>query len=124
MNADHDATKLQQRVNPFDNLNDFDVKPKGSQPVVPKEAIDQIAEANNFPSRSTRVSNPIPPSKSSTQKPLRKKRSMSTIPTTQINIRVPNPQSERFYSHLNAQNMDLGEFLIHLLDVYESKEPK
>jgi hypothetical protein len=101
------------RANPFadvEALPAFTPKPKPKAPrTVPKEKIDQIAEANGFPSRQAgRAPAPRPP-----------RRRFRTGRNQQINIKATFETITRLYALADAQRVPLGELLERALDALE-----
>jgi hypothetical protein len=101
------------RVDPFANLKDvpvFESKRKAEKPVE-KEAVDRIADENNFLSRQA----PRAP-----KEPRRKPRVYRTGRNQQFNAKATPETIERFYKLANERNVPLGELLRLALDALES----
>ena len=100
------------RLNPFADLKTppvFTTKPKTEKPVA-KEAIEQIAEENNFPSRQA----PKAP-----KTPRRKPRIYRTGRNQHLGIKATAETIDRFYKAADAKNVPLGELLKQALDALE-----
>jgi hypothetical protein len=101
------------RVNPFAEFADqppvFTPKAKAEKPV-PKEAIEKIAENNNFPSRQ--AARPAPQSK-------RKQRRYRTGRDQHLGIKTTAETRERFYKAADDRNVPLGELLRLALDALD-----
>jgi hypothetical protein len=99
------------RANPFadvESLPSFGTKPKAST-TVPREQterIEQIAEANNFPSRQP------------TRAPAKQRR-YKTGRNQQINIKATSQVIERLYKLADAKRVPLGELLEQALNALE-----
>jgi hypothetical protein len=103
---------MNQRVNPFAKLNEvpvFQTKPKTEKPVA-KEAIERIAQENNFPSRQA----PKAPAT-----PRRKRRVYRTGRNQQLNIKATGETIDRFLKAADDRNVPLGELLKQLLDTVD-----
>jgi hypothetical protein len=105
-----------ERANPFadvGNLPAFEPKPK-TKPIA-LEQIEQVAEANNFPSRQAQPSR-TPPASS----PRKQQRRYKTGRNQQINVKATSQVIERFYKLADAKRVPLGELLRQALDALES----
>jgi hypothetical protein len=103
---------MNSRVNAFANLAEvpvFETKPKKDKPVV-KEAIERIAQENNFPSRQAAK---IP------TRARRKPRYYRTGRNQQINIKATAETIERFIKAADERHVPLGELLKQALDSME-----
>ena len=103
---------MSQRVNPFAKLTEvpvFQTKTKTEKPVA-KEAIDRIAEENNFPSRQAPKTQAVP---------RRKRRVRRTGRNQQLNIKATNETIERFIKAADDRDVALGEMLKQLLDAVD-----
>jgi hypothetical protein len=104
------------RANPFADVKDlpaFETKPKAST-AVPREQterIEQIAEANNFPSRQ--------PARTPTVRASAKQRRYKTGRNQQINIKATPQVIERLYKMADAKRVPLGELLEQALNALE-----
>jgi hypothetical protein len=103
---------MSARVDPFATLKDppvFATKPKAETPVQ-QEAIERIAEQNNFPSRQApRVA----------KEPKRKRRVHRTGRNQQFNAKATPETIDRFYKLANEKSVPLGELLRLALDALE-----
>lgn len=103
------------RANPFadvESLPAFGTKPKAPM-AVPREQterIEQIAEANNFPSRQ--------PTRTPARTPTKQRR-YKTGRNQQINIKATSQVIERLYKMADAKRVPLGELLEQALDALE-----
>lgn len=103
------------RANPFadvESLPSFGTKPKAST-TVPREQterIEQIAEANNFPSRQ--------PTRTPARAPAKQRR-YKTGRNQQINIKATSQVIERLYKMADAKRVPLGELLEQALTALE-----
>lgn len=97
------------RINPFQDLSDFDPKPAARPPKpVPTAAIDQIAQDNGFPSRQpVKAAAPVP------------RRRYTTGRNQQINIKATAATIARLYAVADARHLPLGEVLDLALDALE-----
>jgi hypothetical protein len=103
---------MSTRVNPFANLAEppvFATKAKAEK-LVPMEAIERIAEENNFPSRQAPK-----PSKESR----RKRRVYTTGRNRQFNIKATAETVDRFYKMADERRVPLCELLEHALEALE-----
>jgi hypothetical protein len=102
------------RANPFADVGDlpaFAPKTKAPKPVS-QEQIEQIAEANNFPSRQAQ------PTRAPVSAPLKQRR-YKTGRNQQINVKATSQVIERFYKLADARAVPLGELLRQALDALE-----
>lgn len=103
---------MSTRVDPFANLKDppvFATKPK-TETSVEKEAVEHIAEQNNFPSRQAQKSSKIE---------RRKPRIYRTGRNQQFNAKATPETINKFYKLANEKNVPLGELLRLALDALE-----
>jgi hypothetical protein len=101
-----------QRANAFENLAElpvFNVKPKAEKPVA-KEAVDEIATKNNFPSRQAREKKPAS---------ARTPRTYRTGRNRNFSVKATNATVERFYKMADERKVPLGELLRLALDALE-----
>jgi hypothetical protein len=101
------------RVNPFAELKDvpvFEPKRKPEAPVE-KEAVDRIADDNNFPSRQAAK----PP-----KEPRRKRRTYTTGRNRQFNVKASGATIERYYKMADERAVPLCELLELALDALET----
>jgi hypothetical protein len=103
---------MNERVNPFAILTEappaFTPKVKAEKPV-PKDAIEKIAEANNFPSRQAAKPAPV----------RRKQRRFRTGRDQHLGIKATAETRERFYKAADERNVQLGELLRMAIDALE-----
>jgi hypothetical protein len=105
-----------QRADPFD-LSDFQPTPAKRPPaLVQKEAIRQVSEDNNFPSRSPERTKPAP----QILKPSRRRRTGRNV---QLNIKATPETIKRFIALADKKTYAFGELLERLLDIAEAKAP-
>jgi hypothetical protein len=107
---------MSTRKNPFATLADaaqFEPKPPRLQPVS-NEAIEQIAERRNFPSREA----PKPKAQ-----PARKQRRYRTGRDQHLGIKTSAETRDRFYKAADTRKVPLGELLRLALDALEKLEP-
>lgn len=103
------------RVNPFENLDDFSIKPKSEVSISiddEKKSIDRIAEDNNFPSRQA-------PRKDEAVKSIKQQRRYRTGRNQQINIKATEQTIKKFYRLADKDNVPLGELLERALNALE-----
>lgn len=103
---------MSQRVNPFANLAElpvFERKPRKEDPVS-REAIERIAEDNNFPSRQAPRAQ---------REPKRRRRVYTTGRNRQLNIKATSETVERFYKMADERKAPLGALLEVALDALE-----
>jgi hypothetical protein len=102
-----------QRADPFD-LSDFKpAAPKRPDVTVRKEAIRQVSEENNFPSRA-----PERPKKPET-KPSAPQRRRRTGRNVQFNIKATSETVARFTALADRHGLVFGELLDQALDAFE-----
>ena len=104
---------MSDRVNPFEDLNDFapaQPKEKCSKPVE-KAVIDQVAADNGFPSRQAL--------KPEAQPAPRQQRRYTTGRNQQINVKATAETIDRFYRIADELNVPLGEVLARALEALE-----
>jgi hypothetical protein len=102
------------RVDPFAILKEpvpsFTTKPKKERRVE-EEAVERIAEENNFPSRQATKTTP--------STPRRKRRIYRTGRNQQFNAKATPETIEKFYKLANERNVPLGELMRLALDALE-----
>jgi hypothetical protein len=106
------------RVNPFEDLAEFEAKPKAQPKPVDPAMIDRVAQDNNFPSRLA----PKPgaePGELETSTPRKSRRRYTTGRNKQINIKATDQTIERFYRLADQQHVPLGELLDRALEAFE-----
>lgn len=111
------------RVNPFADLDDIEVKPKKKLNPEDAKKISQIAEQNGFPSRQAKVE-PEPKKTEATttvELPIRRGRRLATERTMQFNVRANPTDVARFYQLADDYNVPLGELLKMAIDALEKK---
>ena len=102
------------RLDPFSSLSDppkFEPKPKREK-YIASEAIDRIAEENNFPSRQA------------TRAPKENKRKPRTYRTgrnRQFNMKAKPETVDRFYKMADERSVPLGALLEQALDALEEQ---
>jgi hypothetical protein len=103
---------MSARVNPFADLStplpSFAVKPRKEKPIA-EEAITQIAEENNFPSRQAPKA----------REPRRKRRVYTTGRNRQFNIKATPETVDRFYKMADERKVALCGLLEQALDALE-----
>ena len=107
---------MNQRVNAFANLNDlpaFEIKPKIQRPVS-KEAVDQLAEENNFVSRE-----PVKAPRAAKRKEQRRYR---TGRNQHLGIKATAETRDRFHKIVDERKLPGGEVLRLALDALERVE--
>jgi len=105
------------RVNPFENLDDFSIKPKTQTKKSnenEKELIDRIAEDNNFPSRQATHKEDVVLTKS-----IKQQRRYRTGRNQQLNIKATEQTINKFYRLADKDNITLGELLERALNALE-----
>lgn len=106
------------RVNPFEDLADFEAKPKAQPKPVDPAVIERVAQENNFPSRQ-----PPRPVEQHAEAPVKKpgksRRRYTTGRNKQINIKATDLTIERFYRLADREHVPLGELLDRALDAFE-----
>jgi hypothetical protein len=103
---------MNTRVNAFANLNEapvFQVKPKAQKPI-DKDAVDRIADENNFPSRQPRRASATP---------ARKRRVYRTGRNRNFSMKATTEAVERFYKMADERKVTLGALLELALDALE-----
>ena len=88
------------RVNPLEDLSDFNAKPSHRRP--PADALDQVARENGFPTRE--------PAQAAVS-PMDGRRRRTTGRNRQINIKATAETIERLYRLSDALQLPLGEVL-------------
>lgn len=94
---------MSQRANPFGSVEDF--APASSTKPVQREAIEEIARENGFPSRSPVAVAPEPaPAKPQVRQAFR----YTTGRNRQLNLRATDETIDRFYRLSEELKMPLG----------------
>jgi hypothetical protein len=102
-----------KRADPFDDLSDFKPTPaKKPAAVIQKEAIRQVSEANNFPSRAPERAKPANPARVV-------QRRRRTGRNVQMNIKATPETIARFTSLADKHGLVFGELLDRALDAFE-----
>lgn len=104
---------MSERVNPFGDLNDFAPAPKPKPGSAGKQAIDQVAADNGFPSRQ--------PTKPAGAAP-RQQRRHTTGRNQQLNVKATAATIEQFYRIADEMEVPLGEVLARALAALEKQE--
>jgi len=100
------------RVNPFDNLKDppvFTTKPRPEKPVS-EDAMERLAEQNNFPSRQATKS-----PKAERRKP----RIHRTGRNQQFNAKATAETISRVYKQADEMKVTLGEWMKRAVDALD-----
>jgi hypothetical protein len=108
---------MTERVSIFAGLNSapaFKAKPRPEKEIA-DEAIDQISEGSNFPSRQA-----VRPQK----EPKRKRRLHRTGRNVSMNIKVTPATQDRFYRLADERKLVLGALLDEALTALEKNEPE
>jgi hypothetical protein len=106
-----------QRADPFD-LSDFQPTPAKKPPtLVRKEAIRQVSEDNNFPSRAPERAKTI-------AKPVVQQRRRRTGRNVQFNIKATAETIARFTALADKKGVPFGELLDQLLDAAGAPDGK
>ena len=102
-----------ERADPFaDDIDLSDFRPKPAlRPQVSKEAIREVSEQNNFPSRA--AAGVVLP---------RQQRRRRTGRNTQVNVKATPETAARFNRIAEARGLALGELLERALDAFERAE--
>ncbi len=103
---------MTERVNVFAALVEppvFEPKQRREKPVA-NEAIEKIAEDNNFPSRQA---------SRNVREPRRKRRVHRTGRNQQLNVKATKETIERFYRMADERNVPLGGMLELALDALD-----
>lgn len=109
-----------ERVNPFADLSDFEVKPAARVArTVEAAQIDQIAQENGFPSRQAAKPVASPLSQPPAQIAPRAPRRHTTGRNQQINIKATVQTIDRLYRLADADKSPLGAVLERALDALE-----
>jgi hypothetical protein len=107
-----------KRADPFD-LSDFQpTPPKKPATVVHKEAIRQVSEDNNFPSRAAERAKPVG------SKPVVQQRRRRTGRNVQFNIKATAETIARFTALADRKGIPFGELLDQLLDTADKPPAK
>ena len=103
---------MNTRVNPFVDLKEVPVfEPKRKpETQVAKDAVNRVADDNNFPSRQ-------PPKVA--KEPRRKRRVYTTGRNRQFNIKATSETVERFYRMADDRKVTLCQLLEQALDALE-----
>ena len=116
---------MNERANPFGDLGDF--TPAQAKPKPDLAVIDQVAEANGFPSRKPSAPSAVQPTVvspslpvSSNQAPIRKQRRYTTGRNKQVNIKATDETIQRLYRLADDRNVPLGELLEQALNALEA----
>lgn len=104
---------MSERVNPFGDLNDFAPTPKNKPSSADKQAIEEVAADNGFPSRQ--------PPKVAAASP-RQQRRHTTGRNQQLNVKATAATIEQFYRIADEMQVPLGEVLARALAALESKK--
>ena len=100
------------RADPFNgdfDLSDFKPSPV-KKPIVQREAIRQVSEANNFPSRAPEAAKPVTASQ---------QRRRRTGRNVQFNIKATPETIARFTALADREGLVFGELLERALDAFE-----
>ena len=103
---------MSARVNPFADLDDvpaFGIKPRKEKPVE-NEAIDRLAEDNNFPSRQA---------KRVAKEPKHKPRLHRTGRDQQFSVKTTPETKARFYRMADERKTTLGQLFEQALDALD-----
>jgi hypothetical protein len=99
------------RVNPFDNLDDF--QPTSPSKPVETAVIEKLSQENRFPSRQPPLAN----------EPTRKRgRRYITGRDRQINIKATAATIDKLYRLADRKYVPLGELLAQALDALERSD--
>lgn len=103
---------MTERINPFAILDEPPAfPPRPARPkTVANEAIERMAEDNNFPSRQASRAE---------RNAKRKPRIHRTGRNCQFNVKATRETIDRFYRIADAQGVPLGELLARALDAFE-----
>lgn len=107
---------MSERVNPFGDLDDFAPAPKAqTAKAVQKEAVDQVAADNGFPSRQ--------PAKveAEAKSATRPQRRYTTGRNQQINLKAKAETIEQMHRIADQLGVPLGEVLARALDALEKE---
>lgn len=105
---------MNTRVNAFEDLAElavFEVKPKTPKPVA-KDAVERVADENNFPSRQPRKA------------PERKARLYRTGRNRHFGIKATDATIERYYRLADDRKVTLCVLLELALDALEREAPR
>ena len=108
---------MNERVNPFGDLNDFAPATKAKKPKAVKAVIDQVAADNNFPCRQ--ASKPAPAPAPGALSAGKQQRRHTTGRNQQINVKATGETIEQFYRLADQMKMPLGEVLDRALSALE-----
>lgn len=109
------------RVNPFEDLADFEPKPKAQPKPVDPAVIERVAQENNFPSRQP--TKPAAASEGKGTTPVLPRRRYTTGRNKQLNIKATDQTIARFYRLADREHVPLGELLERALDAFERSGP-
>lgn len=110
------------RVNPFADLDEIEIKPKKKLNTEDAIKISQLAEQNGFPSRQAKIEpKPKPAQEPPIELPIRRGRRLATERTMQFNVRAKPSDVTRFYQLADEYNVPLGELLKMAIDALEQK---
>ena len=101
------------RVNPLDDLSDFQPKQASESHRKPVEpvVIEKLAVDNGFPSRQ-----PTAATATGTDSDRKKRRRFTTGRNQQINIKATNETIEKLYATADEMGLPLGEVLARALE--------
>lgn len=105
-----------ERANPFGDLGDF--TPAPAKPKTDRAVIDQVAEANGFPSRQPAKQPEIAEQEPATPRQQRRRR---TGRNAQINIKATPEAIDHLYRLADDENKPLGEIFELALQAYEQQ---
>lgn len=100
---------MSERANPFGDLSEF--KPSVSRKATDPKVLDEIATANDFPSREARAT-PVPVAAPA----VRQTRRYTTGRNRQINIKATEETIALFYALADELNQPLGAVLQSALE--------
>lgn len=116
---------MSERNNPFGDLGEFAPKTAPKPKPVEPELIEQLAEANNFPSRQparTKGEAKLAPAAAPAQ-PARIQRRYTTGRNRQINLKVTTETAERFYQAAEAHGKSQAELFELAVELLEKAAP-
>lgn len=110
-----------ERANPFGDLGDF--TPTPAKPKTDRAVIDQVAEANGFPSRQPAKSATLDAQQAApdqtAEKPQLPSRRRTTGRSEQVNIKTTFAAKKRLMEISVERDMPLGEILEMALEALE-----
>lgn len=113
------------RVNPFADLEEIEVRPKKKLNPEDAKTISQIAEQNGFPSRQAKPEQePQRIVTTAADLPNRRGRRLATERTMQFNVRAAPSDVARFYALADEYHVPLGELLKMAIDALEQKRER